>query len=34
MIPKGFGDTMPIASNETEQGKSLNRRTEINIISN
>jgi len=34
MIPKGFGDTMPISSNETEQGKSLNRRTEINIISN
>lgn len=31
---KGFGDTLPIASNDTEQGKTLNRRTEINIVSN
>jgi outer membrane protein OmpA-like peptidoglycan-associated protein len=30
---KGFGDTKPIATNDTEQGKSLNRRTEINVVS-
>ena len=34
LTAKGFGDSSPIASNDTEQGKSLNRRTEINIISN
>ncbi len=34
LLAKGFGDSTPIASNDTEQGKSLNRRTEINIISN
>jgi len=30
----GFGDTKPIANNDTEQGKNNNRRTEINVISN
>jgi outer membrane protein OmpA-like peptidoglycan-associated protein/tetratricopeptide (TPR) repeat protein len=30
---KGYGDTKPIATNDTEQGKSLNRRTEINVVS-
>ncbi len=34
LIAKGFGDTRPIAENETEKGKSLNRRTEINVVSN
>ncbi len=29
---KGYGDTMPVASNETEEGKRLNRRTTIKII--
>ena len=34
LLPKGFGDTKPVASNDTDEGKSLNRRTEINIVSN
>ncbi len=30
----GFGQTMPVESNNTEEGKSRNRRTEIYILSN
>ena len=31
---KGFGKTLPIASNENEQGRSANRRTEFKVIEN
>lgn len=31
---KGLGATQPIADNATEQGKALNRRTELKVISN
>jgi len=31
---KGYGDSKPLAPNDTEQGKSLNRRTELNVVSN
>jgi outer membrane protein OmpA-like peptidoglycan-associated protein len=30
---KGYADTMPVATNDTEDGKAQNRRTEIKIIS-
>ena len=33
MWAKGFGATRPVASNETEAGQALNRRTEIMILS-
>jgi outer membrane protein OmpA-like peptidoglycan-associated protein len=34
LVGKGFGETKPIASNNTEQGKAQNRRTELSVISN
>ena len=34
ILVKGFGEKMPIASNNTEDGKALNRRIEMLVISN
>lgn len=28
----GYGDTLPVASNETEEGRQMNRRTEVKIL--
>ena len=33
LIAKGYGDTQPVASNETPEGRQQNRRTEVRIIS-
>ncbi len=32
MVAKGFGESYPLSSNDTEEGKQLNRRTEFKIV--
>jgi len=32
LFSKGFGATQPVASNETEEGRALNRRTEMKVV--
>jgi len=34
VIAKGYGETQPVASNKTAEGKQKNRRTEVRILSN
>jgi outer membrane protein OmpA-like peptidoglycan-associated protein len=33
LIYKGYGKTMPVASNETPEGRAKNRRTEFKVLS-
>jgi len=33
IIAKGYGDTVAVADNDTEEGRQQNRRTEVRIIS-
>jgi outer membrane protein OmpA-like peptidoglycan-associated protein len=32
LVAKGYGDTMPIAPNDTEESKAKNRRTEVKVL--
>lgn len=34
LTTKGYGDTLPIATNETEEGRAENRRTEFKVVAN
>ncbi|TAL61730.1 MAG: OmpA family protein [Bacteroidetes bacterium] len=32
IVPKGYGDTQPVSSNDTDAGKQKNRRTEVRVV--
>jgi OOP family OmpA-OmpF porin len=32
IVAKGYGETKPIATNETEEGRAQNRRTEVTVL--
>ncbi|MFW5752121.1 MAG: OmpA family protein, partial [bacterium] len=32
LVPKGYGETQPVATNDTREGRALNRRTEFKIL--
>jgi OmpA-OmpF porin, OOP family len=34
LIPRGFGKTRPVATNDTDEGRQLNRRVEYTIMQN
>lgn len=34
LVPKGYGEMSPVATNDTEEGKQQNRRTEFKVLSN
>jgi len=33
LTAKGYGETKPMADNKTEEGRALNRRTEMKVVS-
>jgi outer membrane protein OmpA-like peptidoglycan-associated protein len=33
LVAKGYGESKPVATNETDEGRQLNRRTEFSILS-
>ncbi|NNC93928.1 MAG: OmpA family protein, partial [Chitinophagales bacterium] len=34
LTAKGYGETVPVASNDTEEGRQFNRRVEFKILAN
>jgi outer membrane protein OmpA-like peptidoglycan-associated protein len=32
VVAKGYGETRPVATNDTDEGRALNRRTEVTVL--